>query len=210
MRQLTALLWKEHREHRFPFALGCAFFMGFYLLLVWLAHMRPPSHGPDSFSSLGEVLVLLFGAGFGVLIAVGATCGDLMAKKCVFWQSRPIPLERLMLAKYATGLLVLLVVTCGALILQFFVRGWALDRAPGDAAAFVFIYHTPVLVFVYSVAFFLGCLVRRATEAAMLSAIAAALVYFAPLVVPPLARFGVINLMTEAETDALPVPEYHS
>ena len=129
-----------------------------------------------------------------------------MAKKCVFWQSRPIPLERLMLAKYATGLLVLLVVTCGALILQFFVRGWALDRAPGDAAAFVFIYHTPVLVFVYSVAFFLGCLVRRATEAAMLSAIAAALVYFAPLVVPPLARFGVINLMTEAETDALPVP----
>jgi hypothetical protein len=55
--------------------------------------------------------------------------------------------------------------------------------------------HTLALAFIYSVAFLLGCLVRDAARAAILSFGVVLLVYFLPVVVRPLGWLSVLNLM---------------
>jgi ABC-type transport system involved in multi-copper enzyme maturation permease subunit len=50
----------------------------------------------------------------------------------------------------------------------------------------VLIFHSFTLLTIYSIAFLLGCLVREAAKAAVLAIMATLLLYFLPVLVPPL------------------------
>jgi len=206
MRQTTALIWKEYREHRWFLVAAGGLAFGLPLLitvLTWLVH------GSFYYSDTSEVMVLCGGGMLAVILAIGATCRDLRENLHAFWASRPIGPTRTFLMKYAAGLAVLLVVTCGTLILQLAIqrpggpRGWQSSQS-----AQILIFHSFTLILIYSVSFFLGCLVRHMARAAIISILAGLLIYLVPTVVPGLGRLSVYNLILTSQPRAATASEW--
>lgn len=190
------LVWKECREH-VPFLVtGWAVFLGVTLVSAACAYFALPPHGGRFYSRTGLEMVVMLGPVLAIFLAAGASCRDLTERVYEFWRSRPISPRQLVLRKYAAGVTTLLLVVFATFLLVVVLAYSAYGESRwNNGATAVAIYYTLALVLVYSVSFFLGCVVRRTAQAAMVSAVAALVLYVLPVVFPPLERVGIIPLL---------------
>lgn len=206
MTTFTALLWKEWRELRWFLVTGLGIFLIMPLIGAieghWIHKLRLDVETTPWVSSFAGVLA--------VFIAVGSGCRDLSDRVMIFWRSRPISVGRWLAIKYLSGLALVLLLCTLPLLVEIGVNRtyshFAVD------APILLVWHPFVLMAIYSVAFLMACLVRRVTQAAMLSLVAMLLIYFLPYVLPPLNWLS-LNLMLEASERArwgapYTVPDY--
>jgi hypothetical protein len=186
-----ALIWKEWREVRWFLFAGLAIFLGFPLLEASQVYLR----GHAFCSNIPEGMVPSLGGVFAIFVAVGATSRDLKDKLACFWQSRPVGIWRWAVAKYLLGLLVVLLVCCIPLVMEFFMFK-AAGRQTGFICSVLFC-HTFTLVLVYSLSFLMGCLIRSAVYATIFSMAVTLLIYFLPMLVPALEGFSILNIMEQ-------------
>ncbi len=196
MTRTTALVWKEYRETRWFLWGGLALFVGPMLFELWANYSRG-----NFYSDSGEGIVLGLGGVLAVFLAIALTARDLHSTIDTFWRSRAISVTRIMLTKYAVGLAVLLTVTLVTMVFQEAIRFIGLRHLGSfpltrPFANWVIFGHTFTLLLVYSVAFLIGCLVRQAAQAAILSLSAGLLIYFVPLLVPQLRVVDLFALLT--------------
>jgi len=224
MRRTMVLVWKEWREQQWFLYGGLATFLVFPLMEI-LYKLRK---GYTVWTETPEWIVLSLGGLLAIIVGVGAACRDLTPRLQSFWQSRPVGLSRWLAVKYVVGLGIVLLVCLLPLLLQWWVeahrpnRGGPYNWMPAPAGppghgfpqaligvvspflAGVLACHTFTIVLIFSVAFFMGCLVRRAAQAAVLALAVALFVYFLPTLFPPLAGFGVFNVMENIFWDRRP------
>ena len=175
MKQLIALVWKEWREDRAFLWIGLGVFLG----LPMIGGLEAMAQYSRRFEISASPWVLAFGGVLAVFVAVGATCRDFAGHLEEFWRSRPVGTTRWLMAKYLVGLAVVLV----ACIIPL-----AIEVSNGhDKSALLLITWFPFLwAALYGIAFLAGCVLRRTSYAAMLALAAMLLVYFLPVVFPPL------------------------
>lgn len=211
MRQTLVLVWKEWREQRWFLYGGLAVFLAFPLAEI-LDNLR---RGFGAKTDMPEGIVLGLGGLLAIIVGVGATCRDLSPRSQSFWQSRPVGLNQWLAVKYLVGLVIVLVVCLVPLWLQWHLMVFHAQYGMRELITHVWLEglpkvlvgvgprfiagvlacHTFAVVLIFSVAFLLGCLVRRAAQAAILSIAIGLFIYFLPVLVPPLACLGVINVM---------------
>ncbi len=198
MRSGAALLWKEWREVRWFFIVGAAIFIGWPLMEA-VSNYRL---WQNFYSDMPAGMVLLFGGFFAILVAVGATCRDLSENIACFWQSRPVAIWRWVATKYLVGLAVVFVVLTVPVLMQILMAG-GVDGSYNQAGGFanILVCHTFTLILVYSLSFVTGCLIRSPVYAVIFSAALAMLVYFLPMLVPPLEWLSVFNLMMQSPVE---------
>jgi len=177
MKQLAVMAWKEWREVRIFLWIA----MGVFIVLPAIEAMEWVFRFNGHFTISSTPWVVVLGGILAVLVAVGTTCRDLREGIADFWQSRPVGPVRWMLVKYLIGVATVLF-ACGLpLLLELWIDG------PQASIPLTGLYPLPFLLFVlYSVGFLSGTLVRRPAHAAMLAVAAMLLVYFLPLIIPPL------------------------
>jgi ABC-type transport system involved in multi-copper enzyme maturation permease subunit len=200
MRQTLALVWKESREQLWFLLAGIALFFAPPLYEAVVRYSRGWGTHGVFYSNNGVAMVLGVGGLFAVMLAVAATCRDLGSRVETFWLSRPIGAGRLLASKFVVGLAVLLAVTCGVLVMQMAMQaqsGYPGQHLRDNEAASMLFFHTFTLTFVYSVSFLMGCLVRQSARSALLAVVAGVLVYFLPIVLPPLNSVSVFRLMID-------------
>jgi hypothetical protein len=175
MRQLTALVWKEWRETRAYLFIGLGIFLGFPIVegieLSLGSNHRFEIDAIPWILALGGVLVMF--------IAVGSTCRDLNGRVEDFWRSRPIGIVRWLLVKYLVGLLIALAACVVPLIVELFFNRQ-------KDAVLVAVWYPFLWMAIYSSGFLTGVLLRRTAHAAMLGLAAMLMIYFVPVVFPPL------------------------
>jgi hypothetical protein len=195
MRSGAALLWKEWREVRWFLIVGAAIFIGWPLIDAVSRYRL----WEKFYSDMPAGMALLFGGFFGILVAVGATCRDLSENIACFWQSRPVAIWRWAVTKYVMGLAVVLTVLTVPVLMQILMAG-GVDGSYNRAGGFanILVCHTFTLILVYSLSFVTGCLIRSPVYAVIFSAALAMLVYFLPMLVPPLEWLSVFNLMMQS------------
>ncbi|MGD0138782.1 MAG: hypothetical protein ABSD28_07900 [Tepidisphaeraceae bacterium] len=175
MKQLTALVWKEWREDRAFLWIALGVFVG----LPIVGGLEEIVQYSYRFEISASPWVLGFGGVLAVFVAVGATCRDFSGHLEDFWRSQPVGITRWLLAKYLVGLAIVLVACVLPLAIEV-----SIDR---DKSAILLIAWFPFLwAALYGIGFLAGCLVRRTSHAAMLALAAMLLVYFLPVVIPPL------------------------
>jgi hypothetical protein len=111
----------------------------------------------------------------------------------------------MMVVKYLVALAVVLLVTWGAIaILTAIYTGSFREEIPSVLVITLF-GQVPLMILVLSAAFLLGCLVRQAARAAILSLAVALTLYFAPAVVPVpdrLSFFGLLRILERESTNS--------
>jgi hypothetical protein len=181
--ETRSLAWKEWHESRAYLWIALGVFAGLPLIsgveAMWQFSRR------FEIETIG--CIIPFGGVLAVFVAVGATCRDFRGHVEDFWRSRPMGIGRWMIVKYFIGLMIVLAGCMAPAVLQL-----AINRQH-DA--------TPMLVWfpclwaaVYSIAFLIGCLVRRTAHAAMLGLAALMLVWFLPMILPPLRWLDVTTI----------------
>ncbi len=204
---IMVLIWKEYRELRWFTATGLIFLL-LFPVFEGLTRVR---RGGYFITGMPADMVLGFGGLLAIIFAVAAACRDLHPGLQMFWQSRPVTLRRWLTTKYMVGLAFVLITCCLPLLFQSVleIRADYLDSlASGQPtnwlaelfyfrrfALGVLVCHTFTIVLIYSMAFLIGCLVRRAAHAAILSIAAGALIYFLPVLLPPLGWLSVYVVM---------------
>jgi len=177
MKRLTALVWKEWHETRIFLWIGLGIFIGLPMVGGLEEILR--SSFTRRFEIFASPWVMMFGGFLAILVAVGSTCRDLGGRLEDFWRSRPVGFTSWLLVKYFVGLMVVLLACLLPLALEL-----TLDR---DKNANKIIAWFPCLwAALYSLGFLAGCLVRRVAHAVMLALAAMLLVYFLPVILPPL------------------------
>jgi hypothetical protein len=200
IRPSLSLIWKEYREQRWFLLAALAIFLGFPLIEAAARFNNAPGMRtmlqPEFYSDSAVGLVLGFGGLLAIFVGVGSTTRDLRDELHVFWRSRPIGVGAWLGVKYAVGLLTVLTACTLPLLMQF----WMIYRYPqahhsGTEVGTTLGIHSFTLVLLFSIAFLIGCLVRHATQAALLALAAALMVYFLPVVVGPMSSLSAFNLM---------------
>jgi hypothetical protein len=201
MNTLKVLLWKEWRQQRWFLLAGVILFwlVPFIGMIVGLYTGEPIDRSLYHMREFVCGLTLSMGGFFAIILAVGIVCNELNSDLSNFWQSRPIGLAQWLLVKYFFGLAVV-IISC---VLCFFVlqKMFAI-AAPSEfynSDLLVPIYHSFTLLLVYSTAFFIGVLVRQTVNAAVLSVCAGLVIYFLPLVFPPLGFLNVFTILLEGD-----------
>jgi hypothetical protein len=183
VKQLGSLVWKEWHETRAFLWIGLAVLAG----LPMVAGLEAMAQYHHQFEISASPWVTIFGGVLAIFVAAGATCRDLGDHLENFWRSRPIGAARLMLVKYFVGLAVVLIACDLPLVLEV--------QFNRDKNAVVLIAWMPFLwIALYSLGFLAGCLVRSTAHAAMLGLAAMLLVYFLPVVLPPLQWMNVTTI----------------
>jgi hypothetical protein len=192
MKSGKALLWKEWREIRWFLVAGAAIFIGWPLLEAAGNYLT----GRGFYSAdMPEVMALLLGGPFAILVAVGVTCRDLREEIACFWQSRPVSIRRWAVTKYLVGLVVVLIVLCVPLVMKIFIM--RAEHELGQLSS-ILTCHTFTVILIYSISFLAGCLIRMPVYAVIFSGALALLVYFLPILAPPLESFSVFNIMIQS------------
>jgi len=192
MRSGTALLWKEWREIRWFLVAGAAIFIGWPLLEAAGNYLT----GRGFYSAdMPKVMALFLGGPFAILVAVGVTCRDLKEEITYFWQSRPVSIRRWAVTKYLVGLAVVLIVLCVPLVMKIFVM--KAEHELGQLSG-ILTCHTFTVILIYSISFLAGCLIRMPVYAVIFSGALAILVYFLPVLIPPLENLSVFNIMMQS------------
>ncbi|HEV2295850.1 MAG TPA: hypothetical protein VGR35_18535 [Tepidisphaeraceae bacterium] len=206
MRALLSLIWKEYREQRWFLIAALVIFCGFPLLEATGRYFQPPKQyttagvlpgKPEFYYDSAGGLVIGLGGLLAIFVAIGSTTRDLRDELHVFWRSRPVSPGLWLTVKYLTGLATVLLACTLPMLMQFAMaahtgRFWSV-REVGHAVGI----HSFTLVLLFSVAFLLGCLVRHATNAALLAAAAGLVLYFLPVVAAPLAPLSVFSLIND-------------
>lgn len=193
MRATLALLGKDLRQVRWFLIGGLAFFAGFPLLEAFAMRW----HGHSFRTNMPEGLVPVIGEIFAIIVAVGLLCGELERKMHTFWRSRPVALWRWLGSKYIVGLVCVLIVTIVPLVMQIVMEKINPLKWENMMPWTLLMYHSYTLVLVYSISFLISCLVRKSTQAAILSLAAALLVYFLPVLVPSLEKVSILNKLEQ-------------
>jgi hypothetical protein len=192
MKSGKALLWKEWREIRWFLVAGAAIFIGWPLLEAVGNYLT----GRGFYSAdMPEAIALLLGGPFAILVAVGVTCRDLKEEITCFWQSRPVSIRRWAVTKYLVGLAVVLIVLCMPLVMKIFIM--RAEHELGQLSS-ILTCHTFTVILIYSISFLAGCLIRMPVYAVIFSGALALLVYFLPILAPPLESFSVFNIMIQS------------
>jgi len=201
MKSGKALLWKEWREIRWFLVAGVAIFIGWPLLEAAGNYLT----GRGFYSAdMPEMMALLLGGPFAILVAVGVTCRDLREEIACFWQSRPVSIRRWAATKYLTGLAVVLAVLCVPLVMKIFIM--RAEHELGQLSS-ILTCHTFTVILIYSISFLAGCLIRTPVYAVIFSGALALLVYFLPILAPPLESFSVVNIMMESPVQVVQLSE---
>ena len=189
MNRFRSLVWKEWREARAFLFIALFAFLGLPLIGGLEARMVTPRFGlviSPWVTTLGGVLA--------VFVAVGVSCRDVAGRLEDFWRSRPIGVMPSLLVKYCVGLAVVLVSCMGPLLIEQIVDRNESPNFPPEGA--VMLVWGPFLwIAIYSLAFLLGILVRRVAHAAMLGLAMLLLVYFLPMVLPPLKFLSITHVV---------------
>jgi hypothetical protein len=187
MKSSTALFWKEWREIRWFLVAGAAIFIGWPLLEAAGNYLT----GRGFYSAdMPEAMAFFLGGPFAILVAVGATCRDMQGNIAYFWQSRPMSIRRWAATKYLVGLAVVLIVLCVPLVMKIFIM--RAEHELGQLSS-ILTCHTFTVILIYSISFLAGCLIRMPVYAVIFSGAMALLVYFLPILAPPLESFSVFN-----------------
>ena len=173
----TAMVWKEWRETSVYLYIGLIVF----LVIPAAAALEDRLMTGHRFIMQVSLFVIVLGGVLAVLTAVGATCRDLKAGLEDFWQSQPVNVLRWMLTKYLVGLAVVLAGCLVPVAIEYAVNSRA-DISPDV----LFEVMSFLWVAVYTLSFAAGCLLRRPAAAAMMGLVAMLLLYFVPMVLPPL------------------------
>jgi hypothetical protein len=193
MRATTALLGKDCRQVRWFLIGGLAFFVGFPLLEAFWMYSR--AHIFRTY--IPEGLVPSLGGVFAIIVAAGLLCGELERKIHTFWRSRPVALWRWLGSKYIVGLVCVLIVTIVPLVMQIVLEKINPTDWENIMPWTLLMFHSYTLVLVYSISFLISCLLRKSTQAAILSLAAALLVYFLPVLVPSLEKVSILNKLEQ-------------
>ncbi len=172
------ILWKEWRQQRPLFLLGCLAGIIFPVFEV-LFELEP---GYERGTNFGGFIVFVFGAFFAILLAVATTYSDLQKGIDDFWQSKPLKSLRLFIVKFLLASVVLLAsflfVMSPDMITAFFT---SYKFASDSWAVFFFTY--PIALMMFAVAMFFTVLLRDSAKAVLMAIWVALLVYFLPLLV---------------------------
>lgn len=191
MKTTLALAYKEFRQVRWFLFWGLMVFLVFPLLEAFTHYRAGYSFRTD----MPEGIVLCLGGFFAIFTAVGTVCPELKKELFVFWRSRPIEIWRWILTKYAVGLFVIFIVCIVPVIMELVIHSFVSPNRKQDFVYTVLNSHTFTIIAIYSLSFLIGSLVRKTTHAAILSFAMMLLIYFLPVLVPPLKGLSVINLL---------------
>ncbi len=194
MTPLGVVWWIAWRETRF---LVYASLTVFVLLPFALDFLYTPTDAPEVWLYAGRLVNLLGGGTLAVIIGVALACPDLQTRLHTFWRSRPIPLLSLLWAKFCVGLLIASIIPTTSLLVDSIAFSTlypeSLRWSPAEYS-YTLIFHTPVLMLIYSIAFLMGCLMRKPVEAALFSAAGGVIIYFLPLIYPPIEWLSVLRV----------------
>ncbi len=193
MTPTSALIWKEWRELRWSLLIGAAVFIAIPCTDVVLSLTRS-NYRSDG--GLPVFLAIALGGPMAILVAATAVCRDLDDRLRTFWTSRPISTRQWLLTGYFSGLAVVTTLCLLCLTMTPILSAITTVSHPSRADVRIVVpVCGPLLALVYSMSFLLGCLVRRPAHAALLSLSMMLLVYFAPVVVPPLSFLSSFELL---------------
>jgi hypothetical protein len=199
MTRTKALFWKEWYEVRGFFVVALFVFLGLPLIGAaedLVARQR--------FELSAAMWVFALGGLLAVFIGVGTVVRDLNGKLEEFWRSRPVSVSRWLIVKYFTGLALVLAALAIPLLVEMAVN--RKQDEIGVGSSLILAWHPFFWAAAYSIAFALASLVRRGAHAAMLAISALLLLYFLPLVIPPL-RF--LSLSWVIDQSASPQVDHH-
>ncbi|MCA9414361.1 MAG: hypothetical protein KC944_24325, partial [Candidatus Omnitrophica bacterium] len=203
MRTFKALLWKEFQTLKYVWLAGLFLFYGLGFFPAFFQSGVYASHPSQSVGGMS----LSFGAVYCVILAIALLGRDFRGSLETFLRARPIPVSRILTVKYALGLFTVVMVSFVPLALALALEGTdqgginqykLLGHAP-DFEVHILLYHPFTLSAIFSLCFLIGAWVRKAVETALLSFAAILLVYFFPVIFPPLGDFSVINLINTWE-----------
>jgi len=192
MKASIALIWKEWREVRWSLFAWSLIFIGFPLFVAFFNYL----HNQRFYSPIGAVIASGFGAICAIFVASGLTCPDMRVKLLNFAISKPININKWVAIKYFAGLAVLIFVYLSALIIECYTS-MGREHYSYEALYALMNTHTFTIILIYSLSFFIGCVVRETAYAAIVSVAVALLVYFLPLLFPPLGAFSIFNIMEQ-------------
>jgi hypothetical protein len=183
MNQTRTLLWKEWREAQAYLWIGLGVFLGLPLIAAMMFSIQ----NAHRFEVDSSYWVTCFGGVLAVFTAVGCTCRDLSGRLEDFWRAVPVGIGRWMGVKFLVGLLTVLTACTLPPLVEMFTNRFA-------DSMLVFVFYDFFAVAVYSVAFAAGCLLRRTAHAAMVGLAGMLLIWFLPLILPPLAWLNLFEL----------------
>ncbi|MDB5292583.1 MAG: hypothetical protein JWL69_3824 [Phycisphaerales bacterium] len=202
MRQLASLAWKEWHESRWLLVVALGVFLG-----LPLAGGLEAALARQKFAVLASPWVFSLGGILAVFVGVDAACRDLRGRLEDFWRSRPMGTAQWLLVKYFVGLAVVLVACILPLVVELRVNSTC--YAMPYPAELLLPWCPFLWAALYSLGFAAGSLLRRGAHAAMLALSAMLLVYFLPVVLPPIKWMGLAwviegseNVWSIAETPA--------
>lgn len=183
------LLWKEWRQQKQLFLLGCLAGISFpvFELLVYYK----VSHEFGS-TGLGNGIVGVFGAFFAVLLAVATTNADIKKGVDDFWQSKPVKTWKLFAVKFLVGAVILAVSFIFVMSIDFTTSFLIRNRSAYPAWR-IFCCTYPRALMLFTVTMFFCVLLRDSAKAVLLAIWAGLFVYFLPILVGWLNWFNVFE-----------------
>jgi hypothetical protein len=179
MREIRAFIWKEWHETRLFLWIAWGLFIG----LPIIGGVEERVLHARRFELYVAPWVILIGPLLAIVVGVAATSRDLKPKLEDFWQSRPMGGLRLFIVKYLVGTMVV-VVACGVpLVMELVCNRDSSEAESGLCLSFLWMA-------VFATAFASGCFFHKPAHAAAVAAVGVLLIYFLPIVFPPLQRFG--------------------
>lgn len=188
IRQLIALAWKEWREVRWTVGFALVTFIGLPLV-AGIEGRRYTHHVVFHVSPW----VIFFGGLLASVVAATAVCRDLDGRLSEFWRSRAVGTLRWLSVKYAVGLIIVLVCCIVPLVIEEWQNQRDVESA--HAAATIVAWFPFIWTVQYGFGFASGALSRRTGPAIMLALALSLLAYCLPLILPPLGRFSIPELL---------------
>jgi hypothetical protein len=184
------ILWKEWRQQRWLFWMGCVLGIT-YPVLEGLGGLH---YNRGFYTNSGSGVVLGFGALFAIILAVATTHSDVKRGICDFWQSKPVSPTWLFGVKFLVASMVLLTIFLFTESLDFVTR-YQRDQDFYKFAWSAFCYTFPIAIVMFSVTMFVTILTRDSAKSVLIAIWIALLVYFLPLLMGGLSWLNVFELM---------------
>jgi len=184
------ILWKEWRQQRWLFWMGCV--LG--LIFPVLEGLGGLHYNRGFYTNSGNGVVLGFGALFAIILAVATTHSDVKRGICDFWQSKPVSPTWLFGVKFLAASIVLLIIFLLAESLDFVTQYQHYQRFDKFAWS-AFCYTFPIAMVMFSVTMFITILTRDSAKSVLIAIWIALLVYFLPLLMGGLSWLNVFELM---------------
>lgn len=200
MKTFKALLWKEVQTLKYVWVAG---FLLFYAFGFWPSLFGSGAFESRPYQSIAGIS-MTFGNVYCVILAISLVCRDFQNPLEFFWRARPISLVPMVMVKYFLGLVTIVAISFVPLGLALLWKTSSIGNLPDykmypDFEVHILCFHTFTLILIFTVCFLTAALLRKAVESVLLSFAAILIVYFFPVVFPPLGFLSVINLTTRWE-----------